>query len=779
MTQQNITGQLVTAINNANQVVNFCASGTVEYSPTTQKGISIEGLGEISLPLRPKDVREIIAFADAAPYGKGTKTIIDQSVRNSLEIKASKLTVSGELDQAVQTAARAAAKAIGLDDGRVQAKLYKLLIYQKGGFFLPHQDSEKRKNMVASMVVMLPSKFGGGELIVQHDGKTKRFTFDGAASAEQCEFAAFYADCMHEVGRVSKGVRVCLSYNLCLKPQRKQKVGEPNAVLVSAITEWTQTRPADPMVFALEHQYTAAGLKPDLLKGNDQAAAEQLIAAADQADCHIHFGQVSRHLLQYADNGSYGRRQWAEWSNVQLEDLELGESYEDEVLIDGWKTAKGKRVQLAPMNLDSSMLISTTPLSEWKPTSFDYEGFTGNAGQTLDRWFHKSAIVIWSKTDHFDVLVKMGHRNSIEMFLEMHERGSKLKNKASIQRSRQESLAFAEAIIRAWPSRFPIWHQPLLAKNAPSCFKQFADSLPDYENVELIEGFLHAMATRDWLSPLDRLLRESFKRFGADVVLPLLQRFLQTMPPANEYGHRRASGLPIRDADWLLKIAASRNQSGLQADQFSQLFDLMLQRLGADVAEENSRLSSHRNKDAISLTFTTLMKAAITADNDVALGRCLQLRDQAGELFDKREFDVKFCKELVNWSDKRFGSRLASLSHWLQETRSFLESETANEPEPPSDFARPDAVDCACPQCAQLQAFLANPELETAEIKALKRQLIHVQDQIRHDKLDTTTQMDRSTRPFTLRLKKTEGSYARVAKRFGEDLKRLASLPNS
>lgn len=73
--------------------------------------------------------------------------------------------------------------------------------------------------------------------------------------------------------------------------------------------------------------------------------------------------------------------------------------------------------------------------------------------------------------------------------------------------------------------------------------------------------------------------------------------------------------------------------------------------------------------------------------------------------------------------------------------------------------------------------FLRNPEQETGAIKALKHLLVHVRDQIRRDQVDATSELDRSTRPFTLRLKKTLASHERAVKRFANDLKRLRALP--
>ena len=58
---------------------------------------------------------------------------------------------------------------LGLPKKTLAAHLYKLLVYEKGGFFLPHRDGEKLDSMVATLVVNLPSKHSGGELVVHHE----------------------------------------------------------------------------------------------------------------------------------------------------------------------------------------------------------------------------------------------------------------------------------------------------------------------------------------------------------------------------------------------------------------------------------------------------------------------------------------------------------------------------------------------------------------------------------------------------------------------------------
>ncbi|TWU30733.1 hypothetical protein Poly41_66380 [Novipirellula artificiosorum] len=97
--------------------------------------------------------------------------------------------------------------------------------------------------------------------------------------------------------------------------------------------------------------------------------------------------------------------------------MNIGESYDDEIVIDGWKDASGKSVSLADLPCDETMLACTTPVEQWKPTRQDYEGYTGNAGNTLDRWYHQSAVVIWSNEHHAQIVVQMGMEYAIEQLL--------------------------------------------------------------------------------------------------------------------------------------------------------------------------------------------------------------------------------------------------------------------------------------------------------------------------------------------------------------------------
>src|SRR5260370_10937031 len=247
--------RLATAIRQATRSAKFCVAGCL---PGVAPGIEVEGLGTITLPLKRTTAKKLVASCQVAPYGKGAQTLVNKKVRNTFELDPKKFRLSDAWNVAIADAMRRVGEQLGLPAEQLEARLYKLLVYEKGGFFLPHRDSEKYDRMVASMIVVLPNPFEGGTLVVRHGAAKQTLTFDEAAGGKAACYAAFYADCEHEVQRVTSGVRVCLAYNLVLKRERVKasaaaKAAAPADMLAESIGSWAATQPATPPAFALEH----------------------------------------------------------------------------------------------------------------------------------------------------------------------------------------------------------------------------------------------------------------------------------------------------------------------------------------------------------------------------------------------------------------------------------------------------------------------------------------------------------------------------------------------
>jgi hypothetical protein len=61
------------------------------YDNAPNPALRLNNLGHVGLPLSIREAREIISHCTKAPFGKGEKTIIDKSVRDTWEMDASKV----------------------------------------------------------------------------------------------------------------------------------------------------------------------------------------------------------------------------------------------------------------------------------------------------------------------------------------------------------------------------------------------------------------------------------------------------------------------------------------------------------------------------------------------------------------------------------------------------------------------------------------------------------------------------------------------------------------
>lgn len=104
--------------------------------------ICVGGVGDIQLPLAPDQARQIITKAQQAPYGKGSETLVDTSVRNTWELDPDRFEIKHpDWDKAVGNLTQnVVAKELGIDGAGIRAELYKMLLYEKGAMFKAHTE---------------------------------------------------------------------------------------------------------------------------------------------------------------------------------------------------------------------------------------------------------------------------------------------------------------------------------------------------------------------------------------------------------------------------------------------------------------------------------------------------------------------------------------------------------------------------------------------------------------------------------------------------------------
>ena len=161
-----------------------------------------------------------------ARFGRGEETLTDPDVRDTWEIPKH-LVRAGWNDATLMDILATIKEELGLPNAaELTADLHLLLVYETNQHFLAHQDSEKDDSMVGTLVVTLPSSYAGGELMVGHNEEWKAYR----GSKTALSLVAFYADCRHEVLKVTSGFRITLTYNLLLHGDTSRPEGDDGTV---------------------------------------------------------------------------------------------------------------------------------------------------------------------------------------------------------------------------------------------------------------------------------------------------------------------------------------------------------------------------------------------------------------------------------------------------------------------------------------------------------------------------------------------------------------------
>lgn len=119
----------------------FATFGRIE--DFSHPGVSVDPIGILRLPLSEDDARALARASHQAPFGYGTQTLVDETVRKTWEIDATKVIFNNQgwklcLDRVVEEVA----EGLGVIGGstNIRAEFYKMLLYEKGAMFKPHRE---------------------------------------------------------------------------------------------------------------------------------------------------------------------------------------------------------------------------------------------------------------------------------------------------------------------------------------------------------------------------------------------------------------------------------------------------------------------------------------------------------------------------------------------------------------------------------------------------------------------------------------------------------------
>ncbi|KAL8907098.1 MAG: hypothetical protein Q9171_006003 [Xanthocarpia ochracea] len=224
----------------------FAAFGTIDSF--VNPGIFIDPIGIVRLPLSEDDAHALAQISHKAPFGKGNETLVDESFRKTWQIDAANIRIFNKdwqlcLDRILEHVA----KGLGIPGGpsNIRAELYKMLLYEKGAMFKPHQEFVTKWDLSSTMTNIEP---------------------------------------------IQTGYRWVLAYNLINHspgpPRSASLLDAQIGRFTQALTRWQELQ-VEPhyLAYPLDHQYTNRNLKLAQLKGDDFYRARHVARS-----CEAHGG---------------------------------------------------------------------------------------------------------------------------------------------------------------------------------------------------------------------------------------------------------------------------------------------------------------------------------------------------------------------------------------------------------------------------------------------------------------------------------------------------------
>jgi hypothetical protein len=519
-------------------------------------------------------------------------------------------------------------------------------------------------------------------------------------------------------------------------------------------------------VFALEHQYTQAGLKAELLKGADRGMADLIESAASLADCRIYLAQVSRHLYQAAEEGNSGRRNYWSSGKIDVARLEIGETYEDDLHGKEWRDFHGKTQTFGVIPFDRTSIVSKIPLNDWAPTSEEYEGYTGNAGNTLDRWYHRSAIVLWNADHHFDVIVQSNLQDNVSLYISMLQKLGKTPKKRQ-EEARRDCFRLARAIIRRWPERTSLgrYGEP---KDDRPWMREFIETLAEFEDKSLHDAVLAAMLI-DRATPIDTYLTAICHEHGVAPFADGLKKMLEA--PINRWENQPA----VRDLRWLSTLCCDSKLVG-ERDVLAGLCEVATNHFRGSYCDITDQRRRSYEPSMLNDSLRSLLQANCATGFDQLAAKLSTIVRSLPERFAIQEVQGPCLLKLIPWSQKKLKHVHPVLALWSESVRAELVAATSQSPEPPTDWSRAAKIRAYSQYDMQLNGFLADPMSETFTILAAEHYRNQLIRNVETHQCDVTHRLEKKGNRYQLVFTKTLGSYERAVKQHAADLKLLAEL---
>lgn len=262
--------------------------------------------------------------------------------------------------------------------------------------------TEKEPGMFGTLVICLPSKYEGGEIVASHRGQSRTFQ---TGSTFNHTYIAWYADVKHEVKPITSGYRLVLVYNLVQRStgptQSAAILAREKKELSSMLGSWARgvkkEKSKAPMflIYQFDYEYTDVSLRFESLKGLDKVKAEYLREICSKVGVGFYLASMERTEYGPCDEDYHKHRYGYDDSDSEEDEEEDRTSGATHTL----EEVLQESIQLKRMiDLDGSLIARDISIQEEDivqedpfsrdPDKEDFEGYTGNAGASATHFYH-------------------------------------------------------------------------------------------------------------------------------------------------------------------------------------------------------------------------------------------------------------------------------------------------------------------------------------------------------------------------------------------------------
>ncbi len=752
---QSISAKLAGLLRKVERPGDFYAAGTAAIFPPQ---LEVEGVGVIALPLLDVQAEQLIAAAERAPYGRGGETVQDETVRRTWQIDASRVRIGGRhWQESLNAIVARAAAGLGVAEP-VAAEFYKLLVYGEGDFFVGHRDTEKCPGMFATLVIVLPSIFTGGELAVRHQGREVMLDMR-CEDPSEAAFAAFYADCVHEVRPIASGSRLTLIYNLRRAahgplPEAPDYRGEEDE-LAQLLHRWAAGDGApdalpEKLIYPLEHAYTIAELSFGALKGADAAAAAVLKGAAARSGCELHLALISIEESGIAEHTAYYGSRWRRNSDV-TEEFEAVEVCDRRASLYHWLRADGAPAPLKDIPFDESEVCPTGSLDDLEPDEEHFHEATGNEGASFERTYRRAALTLWPEARKLAIFNQAGLDVTLPYLDELTARWEA--SGAQIGDGQwREAGELCGYMLESWPVHR--WYPR--KDDASSKESSMLLLLARLKNCPRIEAFLGNVTAAGAFASAD-----AEGTVQAACLLPATRagELIERIIAGNAERALSACGRLLACAVGRVTLLTGAAQTLVAA---------------LPPGPTRSPLPEGGEKPrSVEPGFAADLIAALDQIDPVLAERAADHMLAWPKVFD---FDAVLVPAVIELADRSEGEASKATVRLREACLDHLRTRIALVLEPPADWKRDGVVSCSCQFCQELNAFLADPGHRTWTFKAAEAKRRHLESTIRQDRCDLDLATERRGSPHALICTKNQAGYERRARQRKADLENFDRL---